>query len=133
LGGGYWLVGEVEAAWRTLLEGRPLHERASDGAGLLLNTVLQGHVLASQGRLHEAAERYQHIIESAAARRAFAIEASIRQASIFYEWNACEVAEAQLAGAIAQSPSPPFPGAGSGCPGPLMARPGTGGGRDTLA
>jgi LuxR family maltose regulon positive regulatory protein len=43
------------------------------------------------------------------------------------------VAEAQLAGAIAQSPSPPFPGAGSGCPGPLVARPGTGGGRDTLA
>jgi ATP/maltotriose-dependent transcriptional regulator MalT len=37
-------------------------------------------VLASQGRLHDAAERYQHIIESAAARRAFVIEASIRQA-----------------------------------------------------
>src|SRR5205807_4095178 len=71
--------------------------------GLLVNTVLQGNVLALQGKLHEAAERYQQVRESTAQGREYAIEATIRHAALLYEWNACEVAEAQLASAIAES------------------------------
>jgi LuxR family maltose regulon positive regulatory protein len=67
--------------------------------------VALGNVLALQGKLHEAADLYQQVIESAAERREFAIEATIRQALLWYEWNAFEVAEAHLARAIAESPT----------------------------
>src|SRR2546423_11513959 len=46
VGGGYWLVGEVEAAWQTLVEARTLHERTGNVSGLLLNAFLLGNVLA---------------------------------------------------------------------------------------
>ena len=103
IGGGYWLVGEVETAWQTLVEARTLHERTGNVNGLLVNTVLLGNVLALQGKLHEAAERYQQVRESTAEGRECAIEATIRQAALFYEWNAFEEAEALLAGALAES------------------------------
>jgi len=103
VGGGSWLVGEVEAAWQQLQEARTLHERTGNVNGLLVNTVLQGNVLVSQGKLHEAAQRYQQVRQTAAERREYAIEAAIRQAALCYEWNACEEAEAQLADALAES------------------------------
>jgi len=103
VGGGYWLVGEVEAAWQQLQEARTLHERTGNVNGLLVNTVLQGNVLALQGQLHEAAERYQQVRQTTAEGREYAIEAAIRQAALLYEWNACQQAEAQLAEALAES------------------------------
>jgi LuxR family maltose regulon positive regulatory protein len=60
-------------------------------------------VLALQGQLHEAAERYQQVRETTAEGREYAIEAAIRQAALWYEWNACQEAEAQLADALAES------------------------------
>jgi ATP/maltotriose-dependent transcriptional regulator MalT len=103
VGGGYWLVGEAEAAWQQLLEARALHERTGNVNGLLLTTVVEGNVLAQQGKLHEADERYQQVRETTAKGREFAIEAAIRQAALRYEWNDLEVAETQLAGALAES------------------------------
>ncbi len=103
VGGGCWLVGEVEAAWQQLQEARTLHERTGNVNGLLVNTALQGNVLALQGKLHEAAERYQQVRQTTAEGREYAIEAAIRQAALWYEWNACQEAEAQLAGALAES------------------------------
>src|SRR2546421_3120005 len=86
MGGGHWLMGEVETAWQQLVEARRLHEQSGYLAALLTNIMLQGYVLTSQGQLHEAADRYQQLIESAAEHREMAIEASIRQAGIRYEW-----------------------------------------------
>ncbi len=103
LGGSYFLMGEMETAWLLLLEARRLQEQSGSLSALLLNMILQANVLAAQGQLHEAAERYQQVIEAAAERRETAIEASIRQAGIFYEWNAFERAEAQLAGILDES------------------------------
>ncbi len=71
--------------------------------GLLLTTALEGNVLAQQGKLHEAAERYQQVRETTAEGREFAVEAAIRQAALRYEWNALEVAEALLVYALAES------------------------------
>ena len=103
VGGGHWLLGEMETAWQQLVEARRLHEQDAQAATLLLNIALQGHVLASQGRLHEAADRYHQVIEAAAERREYAIEATIRQAIICYEWNTFEMAEVQLAEVITES------------------------------
>jgi LuxR family transcriptional regulator, maltose regulon positive regulatory protein len=105
VGGGHWLVGEVEAAWQQLQEARALHERIGNVSGLLVNTSLLGQVLATQGKLHEAADLYQHVIDTAAEHHENAIEATIRQALLWYEWNAFEVAEARLAHAIAEAPA----------------------------
>jgi LuxR family maltose regulon positive regulatory protein len=105
VGGGYYLVGEVEEGWLTLMEARTLQERTGSVNGLLLNTSLLGNVLALQGKLHEAADLYQQVIERAAERHEFAIEATIRQAALCYEWNAFEAAEAHLARAIAEVPT----------------------------
>ena len=63
------------------MEARTLHERTGNMNGLLVNTVLLGNVLALQGKLHEAAERYQQVRETTAQGREYAIEATIRQAS----------------------------------------------------
>ena len=103
LGGSHYLLGEMEPAWQRLAEARRLQDQSNSLSALLLNMTLQANVLAAQGRLHEAAERYQQVIEVAAERRADAIDATIRQASIFYEWNAFERAEAQLAGILDES------------------------------
>jgi LuxR family maltose regulon positive regulatory protein len=92
----------MELAWQKLQEARRLQQGSSLSA-LLLNMTLQANVLAAQGRLHEAAEGYQQVIEVAAERRADAIDATIRQASIFYEWNSFERAEKQLAGILEES------------------------------
>ena len=53
-----------------------------------------------QGKLHEAKDRYQWVIDSAAERRGYAVEAVIRQAMLWYEWNALEVSETHLARAL---------------------------------
>src|SRR5437879_8711904 len=103
LGGSHFLMGELELAWQQLVEARRLHEQSGSLPALLVNMNLQANVLAAQGRLHEAAERYQQVIEAAAERRENAIDASIRQAGIFYEWNAFERAEAHLAGILDES------------------------------
>ena len=104
MGGGHWLLGEMETAWQWLVEARRLHEQdAQMPPALLLNITLEGHMLASQGRLHEAVECYQQVIEAAAERRDYAIEATIRQAMICYEWNAFERAEGLLAEVVAES------------------------------
>jgi ATP/maltotriose-dependent transcriptional regulator MalT len=67
--------------------------------------MLLGHVLKLKGQLHEAADHYQHVIEHAAERRDTAIHNRILLAGILYEWYALQEAEAQLAQAIAESPS----------------------------
>jgi len=103
LGGSHFLLGEMELAWQRLLEAHRLHEQSGSLPGLLVNMNLQANVLAAQGRLHEAAERYQQVIEGAAERRENAIDASIRQAGILYEWNAFERAEEHLAGILDES------------------------------
>src|SRR5436309_15569762 len=103
LGGSHFLLGEMELAWQRLLEAHRLHEQSGSLPALLVNMNLQANVLAAQGRLHEAAERYQQVIEAAAERRENAIDASIRQAGIFYEWNAFERSEAHLAGILDES------------------------------
>ncbi len=103
MGGSYFLMGEMETAWPQLLESGKLHEQNRQVAALLLNISLQANVLAAQGQLHEAAERYQQVVDHAAEYREYAIDATIRQASIFYEWNAFERAEALLAGIIDES------------------------------
>src|SRR5438067_8818631 len=103
LGGSHFLRGELELAWQRLVEARRLHEQSGSLPTLLVNMNLQANVLAAQGRLHEAAERYQQVIEAAAERRDNAIDASIRQAGILYEWNAFERAEAHLAGILDES------------------------------
>jgi LuxR family transcriptional regulator, maltose regulon positive regulatory protein len=103
VGGGSWLVGEAEAAWQRLVEARALHERAGNLNGLLLHTTLEGNVLALQGKLREASQRYQQVRQASAVGREFALEASIRQAALHYEWNVLEEAEAQLASALAES------------------------------
>jgi LuxR family maltose regulon positive regulatory protein len=105
MGGGYWLMGEVEAAWLTLREARTLHERVGNVGSLLFNTLLLANVLSLEGKLHEAVELYQWLIDNAAERRDYAIEATIRQAAIWYEWNAFETLEARLKDAIAESPA----------------------------
>src|SRR6266480_539115 len=69
LGGSHFLRGELELAWQRLVEARRLHEQSGSLPGLLVNMNLQANVLAAQGRLHEAAERYQQVIEAAAERR----------------------------------------------------------------
>src|SRR2546429_7878861 len=93
----------MELAWQQVVEARWLHEQSGSLPTLLVNMTLQANVLAAQGRLHEAAERYQQVIEAAAECRANAIDASIRQAGILYEWNAFERAEAHLAGILDES------------------------------
>jgi ATP/maltotriose-dependent transcriptional regulator MalT/predicted ATPase len=103
LGGSHYLLGEVELAWQQLAEARRLQEQSSSLSALLLNMTIQANVLAAQGRLHEAVEGYQQVIEVAAESRADAIDATIRQAAIFYEWNDFERAEAQLAGILEES------------------------------
>src|SRR5213079_2934059 len=144
LGGSHFLMGEMELAWQQLVEARRLHEQSGSLPALLVNMNLQANVLAAQGRLHEAAERYQQVIEASAERRDNAIDASIRQAGILYEWNAFERAEADLAGAQGgrggqwavqaggdpgpAAAAPPFPRAGPGRPGALLAGARSGGG-----
>src|SRR5204862_5656091 len=59
LGGSHFLLGEMELAWQQLVEARRLHEQSGSLPALLVNMNLQANVLAAQGRLHEAAERYQ--------------------------------------------------------------------------
>jgi LuxR family maltose regulon positive regulatory protein len=103
LGGSHYLQGEMEPAWQQLAEARRLQQQSSSLSTLLLNMTLQANVLAAQGRLHEAVEGYQQVIEVAAESRADAIDATIRQAAIFYEWNDFERAEAQLAGILDES------------------------------
>lgn len=103
MGGSHFLMGEMEMAWQQLVEARRLHEQNGSLSTLLVNMSLQANVLAAQGRLHEAADGYQQVIEAAVERRENAIEASIRQAGIFYEWNAFERVEAQLAGILDES------------------------------
>ena len=105
MGGGYWLMGEVEAACLSLREAKTLHERTGSMPGLLLNSLLLANVLALQGKLHEAADLYQSVIDRAAERREYAIEATIRQAALWYEWNAFETIEARLSEAIAEAPA----------------------------
>ncbi len=96
-------MGEMEMAWQQLLEARRLHEQRGYLSSLLLNMSLQANVLAAQGQLHEAADHYQQVIEAAAEYRDYAIDATIRQAGIFYEWNAFERVEAHLADIIDES------------------------------
>lgn len=103
VGGGYWLVGEVAAAWQTLTETRTLHERAGRRGGQLGTTLMLGNVLALQGKLHEAEDCYQWVIDAATERRSYAVEAAIRLGMLRYEWNALEVAEAHLARAIEEA------------------------------
>lgn len=104
VGGGYWLLGEVEMAWRRLLEARVRHEHTGHLESQWLNSMLLGHVLVLKGQLHEAAERYQHVIDSAAERREYSTHSRILLANLMYEWNALEEAEAQLERAIAEAP-----------------------------
>lgn len=103
IGGGYFLTGEVEAASLSLREAGTLHERTGSVGVQLLNTLLLASVLALEGKLHEAADLYQWVIDHSAERRAYAIEAIIRQAALWYEWNATEAIEARLREAIAES------------------------------
>jgi LuxR family transcriptional regulator, maltose regulon positive regulatory protein len=105
MGGGYWLTGQMEAASLSLREARTLHERTGNVGSLMFNALLLANVLALEGKLHEAADLYQWVIDSAAERREFAIEAVIRQAALWYEWNSFETLEARLTEAIAESPS----------------------------
>ncbi len=103
VGGGNWLVGEVAAAWQTLMETRALHERAGRMNGQLGSSLMLGNVLALQGKLHEAGDFYQWVIDAAGKRRGYAIEAEIRQALLWYEWNVLEVAEKYLVHALEEA------------------------------
>lgn len=103
LGGSHFLMGEMEPAWQHLVEARRLHEQSGSVSALLVTMTLQANVLAAQGQLHEAAELYQQVIDAAAERRTDVIDARIRQAVIFYEWNAFKRAETQLAGILGES------------------------------
>jgi LuxR family transcriptional regulator, maltose regulon positive regulatory protein len=103
VGGGSWLLGEVERAWRRLQEAWAWHEQTGHLESQWLNSMLLGHVLVLKGQLNEAAERYQHVIDSAAERREYSTHSRILLASLLYEWNALQEAEAQLAQAIAEA------------------------------
>ena len=74
----------MEAAWLTLREARSQHELAGSEGGPLFNTILLANVLASEGKLHEASDLYQWVIDHAAEFHQYAIEAIIRQAAIWY-------------------------------------------------
>src|SRR5260370_20328200 len=84
---GYRLVGEVAAARRMLIEARPLREQTGNVASILGDTIGLGDLLVMQGKLHEAANIYSPVLESAGERQSFAIHALIGLGGIARDRN----------------------------------------------
>lgn len=99
--GGYVLTGDTTIAWQTLTEVRTLCELAGNVNGVLDATRGMAEVLVMQGKLHEGAEMYQSLIESAEERQSFAGEALIGRGNLLREWNDLVAAEAHIRQALA--------------------------------
>ncbi len=97
---GYRLVGEVAAARRVLTEARQLHEQSGNVNSILNDTIALGDLLVMQGRLHEAADIYSTVLESAGERQSFAIRALIGLGNITRELNELDTAEEYLEQAV---------------------------------
>jgi LuxR family maltose regulon positive regulatory protein len=96
LADGYRLVGEVAAARRMLTEARPLREQTGNVASILGDTIALGDLLVMQSKLHEAANVYSPVLESAGERQSFAIHALIGLGDIAREQNDLDRAEEYL-------------------------------------
>jgi LuxR family maltose regulon positive regulatory protein len=97
---GYRLMGEVTAASRTLTEARPLHMQFDDIRSILNDTIALGDLLVMQGRLHEGADIYRTVLETANERSSLAVSALIGLGNIARERNELDRAEAHLEQAV---------------------------------
>ena len=98
---GYRLGGEVAAASRVLAEARWLHEQSGNVNSILGDTMAFGDLLVMQGRLHEAANTYESVLEAAGKRQSYAIRALIGLGNIARERNELDTAETHLDHAVA--------------------------------
>ena len=97
---GYRLVGEVAEAHRVVTEARPLHEQSGNVNSILNDTIELGDLLVMQGRLHEAANVYGAVLESAGEHQRFTISALIGLGNIARERNELDGAEVHLERAV---------------------------------
>ncbi len=97
---GYRLVGEVAAASQALTEARPLHEQTGNINGILVDTNALGDLLVMQGRLHEAADIYSSVLESAGERQNFTIRTLTGLGNIARERDELDTAEEYLEQAV---------------------------------
>lgn len=93
---GYQLRGEVAVASRVLSEARSLHERCEDVHDILNDTIVLGDLLVMQGKLHQAEGVYASILEATGAWHTLALAVRLGLATIAYEKNELEAAEAYL-------------------------------------
>jgi LuxR family maltose regulon positive regulatory protein len=98
---GYRLGGEVVAASRVLAEARWLHEQSGNVNSILGDTMAFGDLIVMQGRLHEAADTYESVLEAAGKRQSYAIRALIGLGNIARERNELDTAETHLDQAVA--------------------------------
>ena len=97
---GYRLCGEVAAARRVLTENRSLHEQSGNVLSILSNTVALSDLLVMQGKLHEAADAYGSVLESAGEWERCTIRALTGLGDIARERNELDRAEAHLEQAV---------------------------------
>lgn len=93
---GYRLEGEVVAASRVLAEARWLHEQSGNVNSILGDTMALGDLLVMQGRLREAAETYETVLEAAGKRQSYAVRALIGLGNIARERSELDAAESHL-------------------------------------
>lgn len=93
---GYRRTGNVRAAWQTLSEAQSLDEQLGHLFGLAGQTILRARLLATQGKLRQAAESYRVMLASESAQHEFALEALIGLTDLARETNELEEARAHL-------------------------------------
>ncbi|MGB0383406.1 MAG: LuxR C-terminal-related transcriptional regulator [Ardenticatenaceae bacterium] len=101
LGVAYHLRGEIQQAQQAFHEAHTGGEAVGNVLTTLLASTLQGDLLTTQGKLHQAAATYQAVIQKAAQPSIWpCIRAHIGLAKLHYEWNELDRAESHLEQAL---------------------------------
>jgi LuxR family maltose regulon positive regulatory protein len=92
----YRFTGDATAAWQMATEARASSEGVGYAAAIQAATLELAEVLVLQGKLPQAAQTYQAVIDAADPWPPLTVEALLGLGSIRLQWNELDAAEVQL-------------------------------------
>lgn len=96
LGAAHRMLGNVNEAYQALEEGYSLNDKAGYSIASLPTLNAMADILVLQGKLQQASQLRQQVIERSGSLLVDSSEAHIRQSAIYLEWNQLEMAESHL-------------------------------------